>query len=457
MDSSPYLSRPEHPAYRHTYDVYSVIAGDLAPPNIEEVSTSWRRSACQYGINPDKSDVPNILSSEEVSRLRQALDDLIFCAQEELDYLYKVVRDAGYTVLLCNSAGVAVEHRGDAAEADLFKNWGAWLGGVFAEELEGTNGIGTCIAEQRPVTVHKSQHFRSRNTDLSCSGAPIFDVDGTLLGVLDVSSVDPGLSESAHGLTGPLTLKAARAIEERYFRTKFHKEWIIMVVPPEGDGNAILLAVDKGGRIVGANRASRDTFFAQTDVFRVGSSLWSIFDKDTGFFCPAKAEDVPRTLTRHRDLTQWLVLVTPPQKTSHLLYGQSAALHTRPRLGLLGALRNLSVKTVLHGGLSPSTMRRVCEYIDQHFAERIQIAELAGIASLSVYHFARQFRLSAGVTPHMYITRKRIEVARTMLLQTDLSVTEIALAAGFSDQSHFTRIFRHSTGTTPAHFRWSQR
>jgi len=456
MDSSAHLLRPTHLAYRHTYNVYSVIAGGLVPPSIEEVSTSWRRSACQYGINPDRSEAPNILSLKEVDRLRQALDDLILCAQEEIDHLYKVVRDAGYAVLLCNSAGVAVEHRGDAAEADQFKNWGAWLGGVFAEELEGTNGIGTCIAEERPITIHRSQHFRSRNTDLSCSGAPIYDIDGTLMAVLDVSSVDPGLSESAHGLTGPLTVKSARAIEERYFRTRFHKEWIVMIVPPEDDANAMLLAVDQGERIVGANRSARDTFLLQNDAFRAGLSLWAIFIKNADLFCRTKAEDIPGTLTRHGDLTQWLVLATPPQKTSSPLYGQkNVALHTRPRLGQLRALQNLPAKTMLRGGLSPSAMRRVCDYIDQHFAERIQITELANIAALSIYHFARQFKLSAGVTPHCYINRKRIDVARTMLMQTDLSVTEVAIAAGFSDQSHFTRLFRHFIGTTPGRFRWS--
>ncbi|TXH37852.1 MAG: helix-turn-helix domain-containing protein [Rhodospirillaceae bacterium] len=458
MDGSTPFLRPKHPVYRHTYEVYSVVAGGLAAPNIEEVSTSWQRSACQYGINPDKSEAPNILSLTEVDKLRQALDALIFCAQEEIDYLYKVVRDAGYTVLLCNRAGVAVEHRGDATEADQFKNWGAWLGGVFAEELEGTNGIGTCIAEERPVTIHRSQHFRSRNTDLSCSGAPIFDIDGTLMAVLDVSSVDPGLSESSHGLAGPLTIKSARAIEERYFRTRFRKEWIVMIVPPEDDSNAMLLAVDEGERIVGANRSARDIFDLQNDAFRAGLSLWAIFIKDADLFRRATAEDTPRTLTRQRDFTRWLVLTTPPQKTSNILYGQkNETLHTRPRLGLIGALKNLPAKTMSYGGLSPSTMRRVCEYIDQHFTERIQIAELAGIANLSIYHFARQFRLSAGVTPHTYITQKRIEVARAMLMRTDLSVTEVALAAGFSDQSHFTRLFRHFIGTTPGRFRWSLR
>jgi transcriptional regulator of acetoin/glycerol metabolism len=83
--------------------------------------------------------------------------------------------------------GVVVEHRGNEAEAENFKYWGTWLGGVWSEDVEGTNGIGTCFAEERPLTVHRTEHFRSRHTGLSCSCAPIFDVAGELVAALDVS------------------------------------------------------------------------------------------------------------------------------------------------------------------------------------------------------------------------------------------------------------------------------
>ena len=79
---------------------------------------------------------------------------LIFNAQEEIDRLYKLVREAGYTLLFCDTVGIAVEHRGDETDASRFKYWGTWLGGVWSEAIEGTNGIGTCIAEERPITVH---------------------------------------------------------------------------------------------------------------------------------------------------------------------------------------------------------------------------------------------------------------------------------------------------------------
>jgi len=92
-----------------------------------------------------------------------------------------------------------------------------------------------------------------------------------------------------------------------------------------------------------------------------------------------------------------------------------------------------------------------------HLSQSIELAELAGIAGLSVFHFARQFKQSAGVTPHSFVVQKRVERAREMLGRTDLSLSEIAIATGFSDQSHFARHFRQMLGTTPGQFRWSQR
>jgi len=77
-------------------------------------------------------------------------------------------------------------------------------------------------------------------------------------------------------------------------------------------------------------------------------------------------------------------------------------------------------------------MRRVREYVEVHLDESIDLSMLAGVAGLSMHHFARQFKQSAGVTPHVYLTQKRVERAQEMLVQTDLSLAEIAFAVGFS-------------------------
>jgi AraC-like DNA-binding protein len=443
---------------QHSELVHLVAQGDAPEPGIEEVSPSWRRSANTHGVNPDSSEAPRILTHREVKELREPLDKLIFSAQEEIDRLYKVVREAGYTLLLCDATGVAVEHRGDDGDAGRFRYWGTWLGGVWSEAIEGTNGIGTCIAEERPVTVHRGQHYRSRHIDLSCSGAPVFDVDGRLMAVLDVSAVDPDRSERAHALTGALTLAAARAIEERFFREQFRREWIVAFAPPEDGAAGMLLAADGNQRIVGANRAARTSLMLDDRRLRAGVGLWSIFEQDRALFRGTDTTDVPTRLVIGGSDEVWPALVTPPERVSGA--GQNAigvALHTRPRSDLLAGLKQLAPVRQSRGGLPPGAMRRVREHVETHLSESVELAELAAIAGMSVFHFARQFKQSAGITPHHYLVEKRVERAREMLARTDLSLSEIAIVTGFSDQSHFARHFRQMLGLTPGQFRWSQR
>jgi AraC-like DNA-binding protein len=443
---------------RHTEHVFLVAqGGSLAGPT-EEVSTSWRRSANQYQVNPDGSEAPRILTFDELRQLREPLDRLIFSAQDEIDRLYKVVREAGYTLLFCDTAGVAVEHRGDEADASRFKYWGTWLGGVWSEAIEGTNGIGTCIAEERPITVRRNQHFRSRHTELSCSTAPIFGVDGSLMAVLDVSAIDPERSERAHALTGTLTANSARAIEERFFREQFREGWIIATMPPEGGTGGVLLAVDGNQRIIGANRTARTSFLLDDYRLRSGIGLWTLFERDPTLFRRRGGGNITAQLTGAGSDETWPALVTPPEVgRAPWQQPESYALHTRPRLDSLATLRQRASHPPARGGLPPGAMRRVREHVELHLSKSMDLVELAGVASLSVYHFARAFKQSTGVAPHHYLVHRRIERAQEMLARSELPLSEIALAAGFSDQSHLARLFRQMLGVTPGQYRWSQR
>jgi transcriptional regulator of acetoin/glycerol metabolism/AraC-like DNA-binding protein len=445
-------------AAQHAQRVYSVAEGAAPAPDIEELSISWQRSANRHGVDPVDSKAPRILTARELKDLREPLVKVISGAQEEIDRLYKLVRGAGYTILFCDTAGVAVEHRGEDTEASRFEYWGTWLGGVWSEEIEGTNGIGTCITEERPVTVHRSQHFRSRHMDLSCSGAPIFGVDGRLIAVLDVSAIDPGRSERAHALTGALTVNSARAIEERYFREHFCHEWIVALAPPEEGEPGMLLAVDGNQRVVGANRVARTSLLLDDRGLQAGVSLWTIFERDLELFRRKDGTDIATRLLIAGSNDSRSALVTPPDQASAAWRNAaSVALHARPRLDVIDTLGKMAPAPQAHGGLSPGAVRRVREYVEAHLSESTDLAMLAAVAGLSIHHFARGFKQSAGMTPHHYLTRKRVERAQDMLANTDHSLSEIAYAVGFSDQSHLARHFRQTLGITPGQFRWSQR
>src|SRR6516165_7954355 len=103
----------------------------------------------------------------------------------------------------------------------------------------------------------------------------------------------------------------------------------------------------------------------------------------------------------------------------------------------------------IRGGMPPRALRRVREYIEAHLEETISIEALAGIGRLSKYHFARAFKQSEGLTPHDYLLQCRVRRAQELLANTDLPLSEIALASGFSDQSHCARRFRERVGITP--------
>lgn len=112
---------------------------------------------------------------------------------------------------------------------------------------------------------------------------------------------------------------------------------------------------------------------------------------------------------------------------------------------------------VARGGLSPWQQRVVTAYIEEHLAEPISLAVLAGLARLSTFYFCRAFKQSFGVPPHRYHTNRRIERAKALLANAEPSVTDIGLTLGFSETSSFSAAFRKATGLTPTAYHRSLR
>lgn len=108
-----------------------------------------------------------------------------------------------------------------------------------------------------------------------------------------------------------------------------------------------------------------------------------------------------------------------------------------------------AVRENLSGGLSGYKLRRVQEFINANLEEDLSLAELAEVADLSQFHFARAFRKSTGMTPQQYLMQQRIERAKQLLSKDDLPIVEVSLRTGFKNQSHFTTLFRKFTKLTP--------
>jgi AraC family transcriptional regulator len=111
----------------------------------------------------------------------------------------------------------------------------------------------------------------------------------------------------------------------------------------------------------------------------------------------------------------------------------------------------------LDGALPQARLRAVVEYIEDHLDASPSLKQMAAVARLSPYHFARQFKTATGLPPHQFVIMGRVERAKQLLQGGDFSLAEVAAHAGFSGQSVFSHHFKRLIGVTPRQFRMSAR
>ena len=120
-------------------------------------------------------------------------------------------------------------------------------------------------------------------------------------------------------------------------------------------------------------------------------------------------------------------------------------------------LRNYSTATKLTNGASSKLPRyklqRVIDYINDNLRDDLTLHKISAILSMSPYHFAHAFKQATGLAPHRYVIQRRVERAKSLLRETDLSITEIAHQVGYANQSNFSAVFHQFTAQTPRSFR----
>jgi AraC family transcriptional regulator len=169
-------------------------------------------------------------------------------------------------------------------------------------------------------------------------------------------------------------------------------------------------------------------------------------------------ELIPRAYHRDAQL-EHICLALKAEAESHYvsgpLYGESLALAVCVHLlkQTLGKDSSMPKK----GGIAPRALRRVIDYIESNLDSPLRMASLAEISGLSQYRFAHNFKSATGVPPYQYVLRTRLDRAKQMLRQTNLSVLDIAYAVGCQSISRFNALFRRELGTTPTNYRASFR
>jgi AraC family transcriptional regulator len=135
------------------------------------------------------------------------------------------------------------------------------------------------------------------------------------------------------------------------------------------------------------------------------------------------------------------------------LYAEHLGAALAIRLAIGHGVERRSSLARLRGGIAPHRLKRIESYIDAHLERSLELGELAALADLSPFHFAREFKAATGKTPHQYVLHRRLDAARRLLCASTDSVGRIAIQCGFSDPSHLVRAFRRRFGVTPGRLR----
>ncbi|MBJ9977413.1 sigma-54-dependent Fis family transcriptional regulator [Pseudomonas sp. S75] len=245
---------------RHARQVLTVAQGSAHGPGSDpSIARSWLRCLEDHHLDPALAQAPVVLEHERLLESRERLHQVRQIAEGEMNSLHQQLCGAGHAVLLTDARGVILDRITAPSERRTFERAGLWLGADWSEAREGTNGIGTCVVERQPLTIHQEEHFRGLHTGLTCSASPVFDPHGELLAVLDVSSARVAVSRQSQFHTMALVNLSAKMIESRYFLRHFDQHWLLrfhLHAESVGLFSEALLALDGEGRIRAANQSA---------------------------------------------------------------------------------------------------------------------------------------------------------------------------------------------------------
>jgi sigma-54 dependent transcriptional regulator, acetoin dehydrogenase operon transcriptional activator AcoR len=254
----------------HAEAIHRVVSkAEKSPRTKSRLVNSWHRSLASYELDPCRIDAPRILSSHDLRSFQAPMERFLRIARLGVERLHERIRDAGYVVLLTDPNGVTVDFLGIDALKDELMRAGLYLGSLWSESEEGTNGVGTCIADGQSIVVHKGEHFRVANIDRTCTAAPIFGPAGEVLAILDASALAAPDDKKSQTLIFRMVTDTAKLIENANFVDATRNHWLLrLATRPEclEMPGGCMLALDETGKITAATRDAREILPSTKDV-----------------------------------------------------------------------------------------------------------------------------------------------------------------------------------------------
>lgn len=292
------------------------VAGGL-PTKDDIIRTSWSRCVTEHRLDPTRMQEAVILPSTQLREHQDQLEAFLHIARHGLEALYRQVAGLGYCVLLTDARGVTVDFLGDLVFEPSLRKAGLYLGADWSERHAGTCGVGTCIATETALTVHLDDHFDATHIPLTCTAAPVFDEQGRLKAVLDISALSSPTGKESQHLALQLVRMYAAHVENASFLQRFGQHWVLRLsrAPQFLDVNPeYLLALDDAGRIAGHNRQAQLLLERAQGGPVIGQLVSQVLNLELsalGRYVAARPGD-QRALTVHGSREMLFLLATPP-------------------------------------------------------------------------------------------------------------------------------------------------
>lgn len=211
---------------RHVQEIVSAAEGKQTTRD-PEVVRSWLRCLNDYNLDPEHKGEARILPENVLRQHQQEAEDLMSIARFGMEDLYRRVNSMGYVLLLVNAKGVTVDFIGDEKVDRELKRAGLYIGSEWSEENAGTCGVGACLTSGEAIVIHQTDHFDMAHTPLSCTAAPIYHSDGSLIGALDVSLLMSPTEKYSQALTLEVVKSCVRRIELANLMSSRRSDWIL--------------------------------------------------------------------------------------------------------------------------------------------------------------------------------------------------------------------------------------
>ncbi|MCG2580755.1 MAG: sigma-54-dependent Fis family transcriptional regulator [Marinobacter sp.] len=264
-----HFHEPNNPA------IHGAITGDSGN-NTSYIKTSWRRCQDKHKISPQHNIKLCTLTEKEIQEKREPLDKLLSDSQVIIERVRRIAKQSGYSVLISNAEGVTVKAFTDSDHALELQSKGLRLGTLWQEAMVGTNGLGTCLEEKRPITVDASEHYGTNLHCFSCSAAPLIGADGAILGALDMSTFANG-NRMGQALALNFVAETADEIEALIFRKAYNRQYIVSLARSMHATTA-LIAFNENGTIVAATTPALLQLNCRNRYELVGKSFQDAFE-----------------------------------------------------------------------------------------------------------------------------------------------------------------------------------